>query len=188
MQTSTTSRNLVNGIDVEALRASAAAIQSDPALALTRWSVKTRWISGTRSDTQVTGYEIGGTRVAREFTIRADEPLELCGTNQHANPQELLLAALNACMTVGYVAGCALEGIVLRELSIETSGDIDLRGFLGLDDSIKPGYDALVTTVHIRADATPAQIERVHDVVSRTSPNRFNVTQPVRLHARLVTG
>ena len=31
----------------------------------------------------------------------------------------------------------------LRELRIETSGEIDLRGFLGLDDSVKPGYDQL---------------------------------------------
>jgi len=178
----------VNGIDVDALRSTAAAIQADPAQAMTRWNVTTRWAGGTRSDTRVTGYEIGGKRVAKDFTIRVDEPAELCGTNQFANPQEHLLAALNACMTVGYAAVCAMEGITLRELSIETSGDIDLRGFLGLDDAIKPGYEELEYTVHIKADATPAQIERVHDIVCRTSPNRFNLAQPVRLRSRLVLG
>lgn len=187
MQTSTVPQALVNGIDVAALRAKVAAIQADPALARTHWSVKTRWMGGTRSDTQISGCEIGGARIAREFTVRADEPLELAGRNQYANPQELLMAALNACMTVGYVAACALEGIVVHSLSIELDGDIDLRGFLGLDDSIKPGYDELVYTVYLRADATPAQLERVHDIVCRTSPNRFNLSQPVRLRSRLVT-
>ena len=70
--------------------------------------------------------------------------------------------------------------------SIETSGDIDLRGFLGLDPSVKAGYDALDITVHVKAKATPEQIERVHDFVARTSPNRFNLAQPVRLRSRLV--
>jgi uncharacterized OsmC-like protein len=178
----------VNGIDVAALRRTASAVQADPRQGLTRWSVATTWMGGARSDTRVTAFEIGGKRVAKDFTIPADEPLELCGTNRFANPQELLLAALNACMTVGYVAACALEGITIRELRIETSGDIDLRGFLGLDASVKPGYDELAVTVYLKADATPAQLEHVHDVVCRTSPNRFNVSQPVRLRSRLVTG
>ena len=187
MNAPTTTKNLVNGIDVDALRGAAAAIQADAAQGITRWNVTTRWKGGTRSDTSVTSYEIGGQRVEKDFTIRTDEPLELCGTNQFPNPQETLLAALNACMTVGYVAAFALEGIELEELSIETRGDIDLRGFLGLDDSVKPGYDALEYVVRVKADATPAQIERVHDLVCRTSPNRFNLAQPVVLRSRLVT-
>lgn len=186
MKTTTKPPTLVNGIDVDALRGAATAIQADPASGLTRWRVTTRWMGGTRSDSRVTSYEIGGARIEKDFTIRADEPLELCGTNQHPNPQEILLSALNACMAVGYAAVCALEGIQLHELSIETRGDIDLRGFLGLDPAVKPGYDELAYTVHIRADATPAQIERVHDIVCRTSPNRFNLAQPVRLQSRLV--
>ncbi|TAJ23984.1 MAG: OsmC family peroxiredoxin [Planctomycetota bacterium] len=187
MQAPTVSPTLVNGIDVAALRTKVAAIQADPALAHTRWSVTTHWMGGTRSDTRITGCEISGAKIERDFTVRADEPLELAGTNQYANPQELLMAALNACMTVGYVAACSLEGIDVRSLSIELSGDIDLRGFLGLDDSVKPGYDELVYTVYLQADATPAQLERVHDLVCRTSPNRFNLSQPVRLRSRLVT-
>jgi uncharacterized OsmC-like protein len=188
MNTSTTTApNLLNGLDVASMRAKAGAIQADPKKGLTHWNVTTRWMGGARSDTAVTSCEIGGQRVPRNFTIRADEPLELLGTNQFANPQELLIAALNACMSHGYVANFALQGITLRELSIETSGDIDLRGFLGLDESVKAGYEDLAITVHLKADATPAQIEQVHDVVCRTSPNVFNLSQPIRLRSRLVT-
>jgi uncharacterized OsmC-like protein len=187
MTASTTqTAGLVNGIDVPALHLKAGAIAADPKLGRTRWNVTTRWKGGARSDTSVTDYEIGGQRVPKDFTIRADEPLEVGGTNQFANPQEVLMAALNACMTFGYVANFSLEGIVLRELSIETSGEIDLRGFLG-DPSVKPGYDELVCTVRVKADATPAQIERIHDAVCRTSPNLFNLVQPVRVRSRLVT-
>ncbi len=49
-----------------------------------------------------------------------------------------------------------------------------------------PGYDSLRYTVYLKAKATPAQLEKVHDFVCRTSPNRFNVSHPIRLETRLV--
>jgi uncharacterized OsmC-like protein len=107
----------------------------------------------------VKAYTIGGRRVAKDFTIRVDEPYELCGTNQFANPQEYLLAALNACMIVGYAAVCASRGINLEELRIETAGEIDLRGFLGVDPTVKPGYERLRYTVHIKGDASAEEFE-----------------------------
>ena len=179
---------LVNGLDVALLRAAAGEISQDSRKAATNWRVSTHWMGGTRSDTRVTSFSIGGQVVPKDFTLAVDEPLELCGTNQYANPQEYLLAALNACLIVGYVAGCSLEGIEVEDLRIETDGDIDLRGFLGLDPSIAPGYEQIRYTVHLKAQATPAQLEKVHDFVCRTSPNRFNLAQPVRLETRLVLG
>jgi len=191
MTSSTQTRNaskkeLVNGLDVGALKTVAAEVAADPKKGATSWRVATSWKGGTRSDTSVKSCSIGGAVVKKDFTIGVDEPTELLGTNQFPNPQEYLLAALNSCMIVGYVAGCALEGVNLEELRIETSGDIDLRGFLGLDPKVKPGYDGLRYTVFIKSDGTPAQLERVHDAVCRNSPNRFNLSQPIRLDARLV--
>lgn len=191
MKTSTATKSesqksLINGIDVEALKRTAAEVAADRKKGDTSWRVSTEWKGGTRSDTRVTSYAIGGAVVKKNFTISADEPVELLGTNKFPNPQEYLLASLNACMMVGYAAGCSLAGITIEELRIETSGDIDLRGFLGLDPSVKPGYDRLQYTVYVKSDGTPAQLERIHDFVCRTSPNRFNLAQPIALDARLV--
>jgi uncharacterized OsmC-like protein len=177
---------IVNGIDVDELTASIGEIAKDPAKAHTRWKVTTSWKGGTRSETQVDGYEIGGQYVKKNFRIQTDEPLELGGTNLAANPQEVLMAALNACMTVGYTALCSLEGITLEELRIETQGDIDLRGFLGLDPNVKPGYDEIQYRVHIRGNGTPEQFRNIHERVIATSPNRFNLANPIRLKAGLV--
>ncbi|WP_428937850.1 OsmC family protein [Fontivita pretiosa] len=184
--TQTLGSTVVNGIDTQALRDAISAIAADPAKAMTRWQVSTRWKGGTRSDTSVKHFHIGGQRVDKDFTIRIDEPCELCGTNQYANPQEYLLAALNACMTVGYASACALHGIELEELRIETEGDIDLRGFLGIDPSVKPGYDSLKYTVHIKGNGTAEQFQKVHETVSRLSPNRFNIASAIRLNGTLV--
>ena len=46
--------------------------------------------------------------------LARSEPCQLGGTDRFANPQEHLLAALNACMTVGYVAQCAVRGITRK--------------------------------------------------------------------------
>jgi uncharacterized OsmC-like protein len=182
----TVESNFVNGIDLDALNEAIAKITEDPDKGQTRWEVTSRWRGGTRSDTLVKTYTIGGRRVAKDFTIRIDEPFELCGTNQFANPQEYLLAALNGCMIVGYAAVCALEGIELEELRIETKGEIDLRGALGIDSSVKPGYDGLSYTVYIKGNATVEQFQKVHDIVKATSPNRFNLATAIVLHSQLV--
>lgn len=178
--------SVINGIDTQALGGAIKAIAGDASKGKTNWSVSSHWKGGTRSDAKVSACNLGGQRVARNFTISVDEPLELCGTNQYANPQEYLLAALNACMIVGYTALCSLEGIKLEELVIETEGDIDLRGFLGLDPSVKSGYDSLRYTVHLRGDGTPEQFEAIHRKVMSTSPNYFNIANAIPLHARLV--
>jgi organic hydroperoxide reductase OsmC/OhrA len=175
-----------NGIDTGALRGAIETVSRDPSHGMTHWQVTTQWRGGTRSDTRVTNCRIGGQKVTKDFTIRVDEPLELCGTNQYANPQEHLLAALNACMIVGYSACCALEGIELEDLRIETEGDIDLRGFLGIDPTVKPGYDQLRYTVHIQGKGTPEQFEKIHRTVLATSPNYFNLANAIPLKSRLV--
>ena len=95
------------------------------------------------------------------------------------------MTALNACVMIGYVVGAATRGIKLSSLEIETLGELDLRGFLGLDATVKPGYDKLRYIVRIKGDGTPAQFREIHDVVVCTSPNYLNLSQPVPIEARL---
>lgn len=175
-----------NGIDVAQLQGAIDAITADPAAGQTRWAVSSRWAGGTRSDHMIDGYALGGASIDRRFTLRIDEPVELCGTNQYANPQEYLIAAINACMMVGFAAVAALKGVTLTKLDIHTRGDIDLRGFLGLSATVPPGYPSLDQTITVAGDGTPEQLREIHDIVKRTSPNYFNITQAVATPSRLV--
>jgi uncharacterized OsmC-like protein len=184
MTTSTNQK--INGIDVGALRASIEGITADPAAGQTRWKVRSEWQGGTRTDHHVDGIEVGGERVDRAFTLKVDEPLELCGTNEYANPQEYLLAGLNACMMVGYSAVAALMGIELTKLEVELDGDIDLRGFLGIDENVAPGYEGLRQTVRLEADAPREQLEELHRTVLATSPNFFNITNSIPVNSKLI--
>ena len=80
----------------------------------------------------------GGATARRSFRFAADEPVPFSGADEAPNPQELLLGALNACMTVGWVVSAELRGIRIDALEIETEARLDLRGFLGIDASAKP--------------------------------------------------
>jgi uncharacterized OsmC-like protein len=171
----------VNGLDLGALADTVKAVEADPAKAQVAFRVQTRWAGQTRSETMVEGYTLGGEEIARSFRIIADEPFELLGNNSAPNPQELLMAAVNACMMVGYVANAALRGVTLEACEIATEGALDLRGFLGLSDTVPAGYEELRYTVTMRGDGTPEQYREIHEAVLKTSPNHFNITRPVRM-------
>jgi uncharacterized OsmC-like protein len=177
---------MVNGINLDDLFALIEGVKNDPARGKTQWRVDTTWQGQTRSRTQVEGFAIAGKSVSRRFAIDIDEPFELGGSNRFANPQEYLLAALNACMTVGYVAQCAVRGIVLERLTIHTEGEIDLRGFLGIDPAVPPGYEKLRYTVHVKGNATAEQFAEIHQAVMATSPNFHNISRAVTLEPTLV--
>lgn len=181
----TTTRPPVNGIDLQALDETIEAISKDPGCATAAFRVKTEWKGQTRSESTVEGFDLGGKHIERRFRIVADEPHELLGTNSAPNPQELLMSAVNACMMVGYVAQAAVRGITLDSCRIETDGELDLRGFLGLDERVPPGYRKLNYVVTLEGDGTRAQYEEIHRAVMATSPNYFNMARPIEMNGRL---
>ena len=89
----------------------------------------TAWEDGTRART-----------TARSFSIETDEPKPLGGTDRAVDPMELLLASLGTCLTIGWTTQAAKRGVDFRALRIEVNGDYDLRGYLDLDDAIRPGF------------------------------------------------
>ena len=178
----------VNGIDLKALDETVEAINNDAGCANVQFRVKTDWLGQTRSESTVEGYRIGGQEVPRTFKIVADEPHELLGTNSAPNPQELLMSAVNACMMVGYIAQAAVRGINLDGCTIETQGELDLRGFLGLDENVPNGYRRIDYVVTLKGDGTPEQYEDMHMAVQATSPNYFNMAQPIEMCGTLRVG
>ena len=186
MKTQTLNRK--NGLDMEALGQLVEDIKKDASKGFARFKVASTWKGQARSETKVQSYFINGQEISRRFSIVADEPYELLGQNTAPNPQELLMAAFNACVMVGYVATASVMGIKLESVEIETEGELNLRGFLGIDENVKPGYDSIQYTVRIKGDGSPDQFQAIHENVVKTSPNYFNVSRPVEVNAKLVIG
>ena len=181
----TTAPKIVNGINVDDLFALIEGVKKDPAKGITCWRVATAWQAGVQPQ-RGRGLRHRRRGGAAALYDRHRRALQLGGSNRFANPQEYLIAALNACMTVGYVAQCAVHGIMLESLAIETEGEIDLRGFLGIDPEVSNGYDSLRYTVRIKGSGTKEQFAEIHEAVMATSPNFYNLSRPVALKPTLV--
>jgi len=181
----TTTNKPINGIDLQALEEMIGTVKTNSGCGTAGFRVTTQWKGQTRSESTVESFTCAGEPVARAFTIVADEPKELLGTDTAPNPQELLLSAVNACMMVGYVAQASIRGITLEDCRIETEGELDLRGFLGLDEDVPPGYRRINYIVHLEGDGTPEQYQEIHQAVMATSPNYFNLAQPVQMCGRI---
>ncbi|WP_210431873.1 OsmC family protein [Iodidimonas gelatinilytica] len=177
--------HIINGIDTQAMQNLASEIAAAPEKGAALFGVRTTWCGKCRSESRPTTMRLGGVSHDRKGMAVVDEPQTLLGDDTGLNPMEMLMTALNGCMTVGYVAGAAARGITLTKLEIKTEGELDLRGFFGLDPLVKPGFDTLRYSVHISGDGTPEQFEEIHQSVMRLSPNRFNVSMPVRLEPTL---
>lgn len=80
---------VINSIDTDAVKELIGKVANDSAEGQTHWKVAASWKGGVQTETHVDGYSIGGEYVKKDFTIRTDEPLELGGTNNHANPIRL---------------------------------------------------------------------------------------------------
>lgn len=185
-QTSPNANSSINGLDPLALQAAVAAIAENPALAPIAFRAQTSWQGALSSRTQISSYDLAGATIERTHSIASDEPNEIFGGNTAPNPQDLLLAAVNACMTVGFVVGATARGIRLKSLSIESSLALDLRGAFGIDKRIAPGAETIRYRVEVSGDASPQQFEEIHREVMANSPNRWHLTQPIQLEAELI--
>ena len=177
----------VNGVDVEQLEAAVEAISGDPEVGRFTFRAETEWTDALKCVTTVDEFDQAGETIStREFTIKGDEPEQILGERTAPNAVELLLAALGSCLSVGYAANAAAMGIELRDLRFEMEGDVDLRGFLGISDEVRAGYENIICTVYLDADASEEELAELRERVESTSPLMDSIMNEVPLETRLV--
>jgi uncharacterized OsmC-like protein len=144
----------VNGIHLETLQQTVNAIDQQPDLGQCRFRARNTWLGGNHNCSTITGFYGAGQEIAHKQTyeLHADEPPILAGNDDGANPVEHLLNALAACVTTSMVAHAAVRGIHIEELESVLEGDIDLRGFLGLDDDVPKGFTDIRVRFRVKSD------------------------------------
>jgi uncharacterized OsmC-like protein len=160
---------VINGVDIGTVESTVHAIQEKPDLAKSKFRARNTWISGGHNRSQINHYYGAGQEHSRSkpFVLDADEPPILAGEDHGANPVEYLLHALAACMTTTMVYHAAIRGIRLDEVESNLEGDIDLRGFLGLSDEVRRGYQEIRVNFKVKTDAE--NVERLK-AFSKLSP------------------
>ena len=74
------------------------------------------------------------------------------------------------CQEITYRAYASALGIPLEGVSVRLEGDIDLRGFFAVDDSVRPGYENVRGTVTLESSASEDELKTLRDVVNAHCP------------------
>jgi uncharacterized OsmC-like protein len=163
----TVNESIRNGVDTTALFATLDAVKAAPEAAKFQFRTHNQWISGTHSRGTIHDFfGVGEERThERSFTFDADHPAVLVGHDNGPTPVEYVLHALAACLTAGLANIAAARGVRLTEVHSTVSGDIDLNGILGLDPSVRNGYQNITVRFTVKGDA-PA--ENLREIVEQS--------------------
>lgn len=119
---------------------------------------------------------------ARNFEFAIDEPKELGGNDQAANPVEYLLGSFAGCINIlGYIVARELD-MNLTNLSIQITGNLNPARLFGQSFDERAGYKSIMVTLKPDTDATPKVLEKWKQIVMDRSPvgdNLMNTTEVI---------
>ena len=147
------------------------AIDADPIKAKAVFSVKGDLVGLTEVDL-----------TTRQHSVKVDEPPSLGGQDLGANPVEHALIALASCQAITYRFWAAKLGIELGGLEIEAEGDLDVRGFFGFDESVRPGFTEVRLEITPTGPEAPERYQELADAVDAHCPvlDLFTNATPVQ--------
>jgi uncharacterized OsmC-like protein len=162
----------LNGVDLDRLVGTIEAIKDKPSLANFQFRARSQWIEGGRSRTTITDFDGAGERHrhAKPFILESDEPPVLLGSDRAPNPVLFLLHGLASCLATSIAYHAAANGIRVKEIESQIEGDIDLHGFLGLNENARKGYKQIRVKLRVKADCPDDKLKEVFQLGQKFSP------------------
>lgn len=153
--------NTNNGVNVDALLGARQALTSAPEAAKFQWRASCEWMNGTHSNSTVQGFfGLGQEQQHKSATsFDTDHPEIFASEDKGPTPVEHILVGLAGCLTAGIASVAQHRNIQLRSVKATLAGDMDIQGVLGIDSDVRNGFDNIVVTYHIDADASREDIQ-----------------------------
>lgn len=114
----------------------------------------------------------------------AEHPVPL-GEDQAANPVEYVLHALAGCLTTSLVYHAAARGHKITEVESTLEGNLDLQGFLGMNESVRSGYSGIQVTMKVKGDVPEETLQELMQIAQARSPVYDIVSHPVPVSIEL---
>ncbi|OBK11547.1 OsmC family protein [Mycobacterium asiaticum] len=96
-----------------------------------------------------------------QYRVEVDEPPQLGGEGKAPNPVEYYLASLLSCQIVTWRFYAEKLGVAVDEITAHAEGDLDVRGFFGLDDGVRAGFGEVRVVVNVKG---PEPLERYREL------------------------
>ncbi|EGV43488.1 OsmC family peroxiredoxin [Bizionia argentinensis JUB59] len=119
----------------------------------------------------------------RQFKLVIDEPEDLGGTDENANPVEYLLAGLAGCVNVvGHLVAKEL-GFSIKKLKIEVTGNINPSKLFGISNDERAGFKGIELKLNPETDASIETLVEWLKIVQERCPVKDNLTNitPVKV-------
>jgi uncharacterized OsmC-like protein len=175
----TPKETILNGVNVTRLGQTIEAVKQQPELGQFKFRARNQWdIGGHNQATVDTFYGVCQEMEHKQtFKFDADEPAVLLGEDTGANPVEFVLAGLSGCMTTTLAYHAAGRGLKIEDIQSEFEGDIDLRGLLDIDPTVRSGYREIRVKFKVKGEVDEATIQEL----VRKSPVYDTLANPVRI-------
>ena len=137
--------NGFNGVNTQVLNTVFESMRNHPEMAKATFSVKSAWNGGFSVTSTSKGFRIGDQNIERntEYRTQHDFPDQLSGEGRGPTVCESCMGSLAACLTQTIVAHATSRGIQIDSIDIDVEGDVDLRGFTGISNDVRPGVSNL---------------------------------------------
>jgi len=142
-------------------------------MAKVTFSVKSEWNGGFSVTSSSKEFHIGGQNIERntEYKAQYDFPNQLSGEGRGPTVCEGCMGSLAACLTQTIVAHATFRGIHIDSIDIDVEGNVDLRGFTGISNDVRPGAQQSRVNMNIKSsNASKEQINELYEIGKRFSP------------------
>jgi uncharacterized OsmC-like protein len=184
--TDTTTARIVNGVNIDDLVSTVGAVTATPTIADFRFRADNRWLGGGHNRTTIAGFYGAGDehQHATSFVLDNDEPPVLLSGDKAPNPVEYVLHALAGCLMTSLVYHAAARGITVDGVDVHLEGDLDLHGFLGMDDTVRNGFQAIRVRFDVQGNLTDEQKAELVVLAQQRSPVFDIITNRVPVEVR----
>lgn len=174
-RSSNTNGSTSSGVNAQVLGTVIETIKNKPEMAKVTFQVQTQWQNGDGFKITSTGknFQIGGQTVGRHeaYTLASDYPDAMGGMSKGPTVCEMCMASIGSCVSQTIVAYATMIGVQLDSISITTEGDVDIRGFTGVSEDVRPGAQEFRMDIHLESKtASKEQLEKLYELGNRFSP------------------
>ena len=172
----------VNGVSVDHVVNLIGRIEEDTERSNFQFRLSNQWVDGGLNRSRIKEYFADGCEDdirTEQFTVDADEPAVSGGGDGAPNPMEFILHSLASCLTSTMVYHAAVQGIEIKKVESSLTGDMDVRGMLGMSDDVRKGYNQVQVRMLVESTESAATLKDlalfspVHDIISRSLPVNF---------------
>ncbi|MGH3564124.1 MAG: OsmC family protein [Mycobacterium sp.] len=130
---------------------------------------------------------VASTVTLGKYRMEVDEPPTLGGEGAAPNPVEYYLASLLSCQIVTWRFWAEKLGIAVEDITARAEGDLDVRGFFGFDDAVRPGFGEVRVVVAVTGPETPERYQELHEAVEAHCPVLDLTRNPTPVRVSLET-